>query len=298
MDKFFEKEQRIVITGGSSSLGEAVYKKIRREYPTVPIIFLLHKKVPDYIKTSPYTTYSTLDFSSATFYAGDIVIHLAGKTHAVSEDVYFNTNLLVTKKLIEMAQVSGVGLFIYASTRAVADTRGGYGRSKYLAEEAIKKSSVPYVILRFAEIYGGDKDEGINHFIKNVKTKKIIFYPARSAPLAPVALFDAVGAIYTALSANRVIGKTYTIAGPKSYSMKEMLAELSHVFSRRPLLIPVPLFGVALFIRMANFFGFKKNVPDQVSRLRVFKESDISLAKKDLLFAPTSLTAGVKSLFL
>lgn len=298
MAREIKKEQRIVITGGGGFLGEAVYKKIRTEHPTVPVFFLLHKRVPDYVKNAPYTTYSKGDISPGTFYSGDIVIHLAGRTHAISEKDYFDINYLLTKKLAEMAQVSGVRLFIYASTRAVSDTHGGYGRSKYLAEEAIKKSGVPYIILRFAEIYGGNKNEGIDHFIKKSKTKKIIFYPSGGAPLAPIALFDAVYAIYAALCTPEAIGKIYTIAGPVSYSMKEMLRRLSQIFSRRLFFIPVPLFYIAFFIRTANLFGFKKNAPDQVSRFRAPKEGDISAATRDLLFVPASLEKGVKSLFL
>ena len=105
-----EGEGRIVITGGSGFLGEAVYKKIRKENPTIPVFFLLNNTIPSYIKDSPYTSYVLIGENKDMkkfFQKGDKVLHFAGKTHSTSRKEYYEINYIFTKQLVEAAHAAG-----------------------------------------------------------------------------------------------------------------------------------------------------------------------------------------------
>ncbi len=91
----------------------------------------------------------------------DIVVHLAaiGTINAVSSSYdaqYRKVNVEGTKNLIEACKeyAGRIGTFIHFSSLAAVEYReSAYGRSKYESELIVKKSGVPYVIVRPPLVY-------------------------------------------------------------------------------------------------------------------------------------------------
>lgn len=98
------------------------------------------------------------DILTAELPEADVVIHLAAQPGVVASMKNpigtTETNLMGTLRLIEHYKDSK---FIFASTGGAIQDEiiSAYGLSKYCAEEFIKLLHKNYVILRFANVYGG-----------------------------------------------------------------------------------------------------------------------------------------------
>jgi nucleoside-diphosphate-sugar epimerase len=157
--------------------------------------------------------------------------------------------------------------FIDISTRAIHPDCGAYGRSKRFAEETVRGQRIGHVILRFAEVYGGGSREGIDALLRLVRRWPIVPYPAAPVRLAPLCLADAVGATVRALERPSLVDVTYTIAGPRTFSLPELIQDAAAVFGVRRLPLPVPLAAIAVLSRLAAALGRPVIRVDQIARL-------------------------------
>jgi uncharacterized protein YbjT (DUF2867 family) len=153
---------------------------------------------------------------------------------------YFHVNAELTKQLVSACSASQH--FIYVSTICAHPAGGAYGRSKWLAEEAIRGSRLDYTIIRPSEIYGAKDAEGIDALIAVARKVRILpdFRYGGSIRYAPISTQEAADFIAEAAIYPRETGQTYTLCADRSYTAPEMARALRS--SVRPLfVIPVPI---------------------------------------------------------
>lgn len=158
-------KHRILITGGSGFVGS-------------PTIKALKKKGYRVMNYDLKEGYDIRDFNQllSTVKNGDKILHLAAVARFGEADEdpkkAFETNVLGTKNVIEVANTLGAERVVYSSTGSVYmpikkdppmtedfPTVGNsvYGCTKNLGEIYVKEAEVPYVILRYAHLYGDGK---------------------------------------------------------------------------------------------------------------------------------------------
>jgi len=224
----------------------------------------------------------------------DTIIHFAAITHAARTEDYLDVNSRGTEQLARAAARAGVSRFIHISTRAIHPDCGAYGMSKRLAEDAVRAHGVPHVILRLAEVYGTGSREGIDALLRLVRDWPVVPYPAGPVSLAPVLLDDALAAAVRALERPTLVDVTYTIAGPRTFTLPELIQTAAAVFGVRRLGVAVPLTAVAAMSRLASALGHAIIELDQIPRLTCPKDSRIDAARRDLGFAPTGFQDGLR----
>src|SRR3989344_4432275 len=143
------------ITGSSGFLGKKLLEKLLMCDPLLRLTLLEHQaKIVIEEEYRDRVTVTTDTFENLRTLQGvDVLIHLAGATHAKNENLYRVINTEGTEKLLRLAKDSGVKHFICVSTTALGDSCGAYGASKLEAEKAVRRGGVPYTIVRFAEVY-------------------------------------------------------------------------------------------------------------------------------------------------
>lgn len=289
----------ILITGATGMIGRKLLGKLIREEYKISVL-VKHEKYKELLKdfSCEFRIGNLLDRESLYAAIGgiDAVIHLAGITHTNSIKLYYQINTEGTKNLLEACEKNGVKKFIYISSRTASVEGGAYAHSKFLAEEEVKKSSIPWIILRLAEVYGAGEKEAIFRLIQIIKRNSFIPIIGNGIyRLSPVYIDDVLDVIVAAVSAESAIWKTYTIAGPKSYTYIELVDIISGILhiKKKKLFIPVFLMRVIAYL----FFILKNDfiVQDQISRLLCEKPEDISLAKGDLNFHPKSFQDAIKN---
>jgi NADH dehydrogenase len=213
-----------------------------------------------------------------------VVLHMAAVTHADDPAEYFQVNTELTKQL--MSACSASQHFIYVSTICAHPDGGAYGRSKWLAEEAIRGSGLNYTIIRPSEIYGSKDAEGIDALIAVARKVHILpdFRCGGSIKYAPISTQEAADFIAEAAIYRRETGQTYTLCADRLYTAPEMARALRN--SVRPLfVIPVPITMLRAAKALRLPMPFKR---DQIDRLVLPKTYDSTLARRDYDFQAQS----------
>ena len=130
----------------------------------------------------PYAAFRSWDELADVHGPYDAVVHLAGKAHdlrkVASEQSYFDVNVGLTERIFEAVAKEREGrgggqatTFIYFSSSKADANGNAYGRSKYAAEQYLKKavsalrlppSSLSVAILRPAMIHGPGNKGNLN----------------------------------------------------------------------------------------------------------------------------------------
>lgn len=284
----------VLVTGGSGKLGQAVCAFLS----TVGwhVRALVHRQE---VPVADERVEGSLGDASSLRRALDgahAVLHLAAVTHARRVSDYESVNLAGTRSLLLAgAEAGGAGRFVFVSTRAVSPEGGAYSRSKLLAEEAVRTSGRPFVIVRLPEIYGLGGDEGIDRIIEHARAGRLLALPAADrAVVCPVYSADIVPAIAVALDSQAALGKTYTLAG-ECLSLREFAKLCEQRFESTAPIVSVPELVVRAAAAVSRFLPLPV-YPDQLSRLLAAKPEPSAEAKSDLGFQPRPPGEGLMAL--
>src|ERR1044072_7208062 len=166
---------RILVTGASSPLAVGVMRQLLLR-SDLELWCARHRT--DIPLTNPRLHVIDLDLESeltASLPAVDLVIHFAGVTHASDEQQYWKVNLEGTRRMVQAVRANGCGRFVYISTRCATRGSGAYGESKLAAEQELQKFEwESLLIIRPAEIYGGESNEGIDRMLAFARRWRII----------------------------------------------------------------------------------------------------------------------------
>ena len=198
----------------------------------------------------------------------DMVIHFAGVTHASDEKQYWNINHDGTVRLAEAVHANGCRRFVYISTRCATRGSGAYGESKLAAEQALQKFEwKSLLIIRPAEIYGGESNEGIDRMIAMARKARVVpaLFGNANLSFAPMHV-DEFSKLAAELIQQHDSGvRVETICGPKDLSG----TELAFWIARRHRAVPLPMWwpALAVGIKALHKLGFDLVKPDQLTRL-------------------------------
>ena len=276
--------ETVFVTGGSSMLGHHV---LRRLVSRVRVLALVHRRNVEISDSEIERVPGGLEITvcdPAALQRAQVVLHMAAVTHSDNPTEYSRVNTELTKQLLSVCLPSHH--FVYVSTICAHPKGGAYGRSKWLAEEAVRQSGLNYTIIRPAEIYGSTGREGIDALIAFARKVRVLpdFRYGGSIKYAPISAPEAAQFIARATIYRRHPGQTYTLCADRSYTPPEMARALRG--SVRPLFVlPVPL----MLLRAAKGLGlplpFKR---DQIDRLVLPKTYNNALARRDYDFQPRS----------
>jgi nucleoside-diphosphate-sugar epimerase len=263
MGEIDETKTRVVVTGASGFLGKNLHSFLSKEKFT----FLPVRYRND-------TDLSFLD-------TADVIIHLGGKAHDVmnttAEEVYFQANYTLTKKLFDHFLNSQAKTFIFlSSVKAVADSINEplteeliakpasiYGKSKLIAEEYILQQTLlndqRVFILRPCMIHGSGNKGNLNLLYKIV---------SKGFPW-PLGAFDNKRSfcsidnfcfiINELIINNQIPHGVYNIADDVPVSTNELINLISNNNRRKPLIWNVPKFIINIFAKIGDIFKLPLN---------------------------------------
>ena len=197
---------------------------------------------------------------------------------------------------MQACKINGVRRFVYISTR-LADAKGlGYPGSKFEAEEKVKESGLPWLILRLGDVYGLGSTSSINKLIRWVSKIKFVPIMGRGEyKLSPVYIADIIPAILDAALNMELEKRAYLIQGPEEVTYLSLVDRISRYLKVRRLKIFIP----ALVLQLAVPFvqTIKKNLisKDQINRILGITQPlpDPSVEIWD--YRPRKLEEGLKS---
>ena len=235
------------------------------------------------------------------------IIHAAGTTKALKQEVFEQVNVAYTVNLAKAAQMSGnsfLKMVFISSLAAVGPLKANegiitektfpspltsYGKSKLLAERKLAELDIESVILRPTAIYG-PREKEIFVIIKTLLKGIDANIGSKPQKLSFVYASDVADAAINALLSNAKA--VFNISDGNSYSKYDFADALKHIVNKKALRMHLPQSAVHSLAHSLEKFNGWLNKPTMLSREKL-KElvaenwiCDISKAKQELNFIP------------
>ena len=276
---------RVLVTGASGFVGRALVDEIlaRGQQEVLGTV----RRAPKNAKCRLFETgdlAASPDWSNA-LEGTDVVIHLAGRAHVLSDagadrlNEFRKINVDATVSLAKAAVKAGVRRFVFVSSIGVngAKTSGAafsedceplpvadYAFSKLEAEQQLRtvlnETDVELVIVRPPLVYAGHAPGNFRRLLKLVSTGlPLPFGKVRNARTM-VALDNLVDLLICCIDHPRAANEVFLCADNESISLPEMVRLLADGMGRKTRLIPFPVF----FLKLAAALLRKRSVIDQL----------------------------------
>jgi UDP-glucose 4-epimerase len=206
----------------------------------------------------------------------EIIIHLAGKAHAIAEThqdeaEYFQINTEGTRKLLEAAKQAGVQKFIYfSSVKSVGDSDQQlmdesvqtpadtpYGLSKYAAEQLVLYGGyVPHpVVIRPSMVYGNTEKGNLPRMIQAIRKGVFPPLPENHNRRSMVHVDDVVQAAILAAEKPEAAGQIYIVTDGQEYSTRQIYDWIRSALGKSPLNVVIPMGLLNLLAKAGDGIG-------------------------------------------
>jgi NADH dehydrogenase len=262
---------KIFLTGGSGFIGSHVRKALlqkgheirllthRQEVCTEDGVELVEGDV-----TRPETFAGKVAGCDATINLIGIIREFPGR--GIS---FERLHLDATRNIIDAARGAGVSRHIQMSALgARPEAVSGYHRSKYLAEEVVRKSGLLWTIFRPSIVFGPE-DDFINKLAGYIRSFPVMPVIGDGLyRLQPIAVDDVARCFALALEMPETAGSTFELCGQDRLSYNDMVDTIGRVLGRpRVTKIHNPLGLMKVVVPLFQGFSFFPITMDQILML-------------------------------
>jgi NADH dehydrogenase len=173
-----------------------------------------------------------------------VVINLVGVLHDKTGSPYgpgfLKNHVELTKKIITAMNAAHLKRYIHMSALGASSSGASmYQRSKGDAENLVKASDLDWTIFRPSVVFG-EKDKFINLFASLQKFAPILPLGGANVKFQPVYVSDVAQAFVKSIAMSETIGRVFDLAGPRVYTLAELVNFAGMVGGRKSIVIPLP----------------------------------------------------------
>ena len=239
--------KRIAILGGSGFVGRHLVAALTREgYATR--VFTRRRSRSRSLLVMPTCEVVETDVHRASNLSSclagcDAVVNLAGilNEHVRAGDRFRDVHAELPGKLVEACRRHRIERMLHMSALGVgADAPSEYLRTKFHGEQAAhaaEAGGIAVTSFRPSVIFGPG-DSFFNRFAGLLALSPLVFPLAcPEARFAPVYVDDVVRAFLAVLGDETTAGQRYELCGPRTYTLRELVAYTAGVTGRRRLIV-------------------------------------------------------------
>ncbi len=171
----------------------------------------------------------------------DIVYHLASEERRGGQADLLKTDIQGTQQLVKAAEDTGVDRFFFLSHLG-ADRASAYPvmTAKAIAEDALRKSSLEYTIIRSGIVYGKNDEftTGLSQLIHLIPFF-FLLPDGGETLLQPLWVEDLCTALVWAMDDEDTRRQMYEIGGPEQLSFREIVTTILDVLEKKRALVAV-----------------------------------------------------------
>jgi NADH dehydrogenase len=244
----------ILVTGASGFVGSHVLLELLGAGNRVVALVRSPKAAEKVVRRVPATQVANLEVRTgdvdrpatlAPALAGiDAVVHLA----AIPRDwnggrTLLAVNLDGTRNVIAAMQTAGVRRLIHLGALGVDDREElHYAKSKARAERAVMDSGLDWTILKPSLLFGpGDGFFNIVAGLVRLSPGIVPVPGDGSSRFQPLHVADLALCVRMSLERPETIGHAYELGGPRTWSYREITAEVCRATGRRRVIVGMPL---------------------------------------------------------
>jgi nucleoside-diphosphate-sugar epimerase len=247
---------KALVTGATGFVGSHLVEALQAGSIEVTALARSARKAADLVNRSVRVVSGDLHDTAALERAvreQDVVYHVAGIVAARDEAEFLHSNLEGTRNVLAAAERLGKPRFVLVSSLAAAGPapRGtplvgtepphpvtAYGRSKLAAEQVVRRSSLPWSIVRPPIVYG-PRDREVLKLFQLARLGLAPIFGDGTQELSAVHARDLAQALLAAAQP-AAIGGTYHACHPQVFTSRELSQAIGSTMGRSVLCLRVP----------------------------------------------------------
>jgi uncharacterized protein YbjT (DUF2867 family) len=238
---------RIAITGGTGFVGRHLAARLTAAGHEVVLVARgVDRRVPATARRRTTIVAASITDAKAladAFEGCDAVVHCAGINREIGAQTYEAIHVEGTRTVVRAARSAGVARLVMLSfLRARPDGPSTYHRSKWAAEQLVRRSGLEYAILKAGVIHGRG-DHMLDHLSRAFRTVPVFgLVGLRERLVRPVAVDDVARILEAAaLGDPRLIDRTIAVLGPEELTLGTAVRRVAAVTGRRPVFVRLPV---------------------------------------------------------
>ena len=244
--------RRIAIFGASGFIGRYVVRDLARGGAVIaacgrhPSSAGFLRPMGDVGQIAPFSADLGDERALAAVVAdADAVVNLVGILYERGKQRFDLAHHRGPARLAAAAKSAGVKRFVHVSALAAdPNSSSVYARSKAEGEAAVRAAFPSAIVLRPSLVFGPE-DNFFNRFAAMARVSPVLpLIGGGATKFQPVYVGDVAAAIAAALARDDTEGKTYELAGPAVFTMRQLFELMLHVIGRQRLMMSIP-FGLA-----------------------------------------------------
>jgi NADH dehydrogenase len=237
---------RVLVLGGTGYVGRAVCERLVESHGgegriVVPTRRLAHGQAVQALPTLELVQANVHDDAQlARLMTGvDAVINLVAILHG-SQAEFQRVHVELPRRLAQACRNAGVRRLVHVSALGVGPGAPSmYLRSKTEGEAVLQAAGLELTILRPSVIFGAE-DRFLNLFAAMQGVFPFIPLAGSGARFQPVWVEDVASAIVRALDRPETIGRVYECAGPREYTLAELVRAAGRWAGHERPILPLP----------------------------------------------------------
>ncbi|MBM3517045.1 MAG: complex I NDUFA9 subunit family protein [Alphaproteobacteria bacterium] len=207
---------------------------------------------------------------AAAVVGAEAVINLVGILYESGRQTFAEVHAAGPGRIARAAAAAQVRRLVHVSALgASAQSASAYARSK-AAGEAEVRAAFPAAIIMRPSIVVGPEDDFFNRFGALARlTPALPLIGGGHTRFQPVLVSDVAEAVVRALDDPPAAGQTFELAGPRVYTMREILEMVLALTRRRRLLVTLPFWLARVQAAVLDLLPVPPLTRDQVALLEV-----------------------------
>ena len=232
---------------------------------------------------------------SNAFYDVEAVAHLVGIIRPRRRDSFEGIHREGTINVLTAAKEAGARHFLHVSVIGSANDRTyPYLYTKWLGEQEVINSGLPYTIFRPSMLYG-EGDEFLNALAGLVRLFPLVpVIGSGNNRMQPLAADDLARCIAATLGREDLKGRTLDLGGPGRLNYNELVSEVAKAMGKRHLKVHLPTWLMYAVAKVSQ--GLLSRAPittDQIKMLGVRSVAELGEVERVFGFTPQSLEGNI-----